>query len=217
MHPLSEGCLDLKALPVPVLPRHRLPSAPPGATIGLFGGSFDPAHIGHVHVTRHALRALGLDQIWWLVSPGNPLKTRGPAPIAQRIERAQGLMVHPRVKITVLEQDLQTRYTADTLAEILRRYPRRRFVWIMGADNLAPFHAWDDWRWIMDHVPVAVIARPGQVRPAFASVAARAYRNAQIAPSAAKSLPAMQAPAWCFVKIPMRDISSSQLRAEGRW
>lgn len=207
----------LKVLPVPVLPRHRLPFAPKGATIGLFGGSFDPAHAGHVHVTRHALRALDLDQIWWLVSPGNPLKLHGPAPIAQRVDRARSLMQHPRVQITALEARLNTRYTADTLAQMLRLYPGRRFVWIMGADNLASFHAWDDWRWIMSALPVAVIARPGQVRAAFASVAARAFRGAQVAPRLAPSLPYLSAPAWCFVTIPMRDISSSQLRAAGEW
>jgi len=211
------GLFLMKAPPLPVLPRHRLPHAPKGATIGLFGGSFDPAHAGHVHVTRHALRALGLDQLWWLVSPGNPLKRHGPAPIDQRIARAKGLITHPKVQITALEADLQTRFTADTLSEILRHYPGRRFVWIMGADNLASFHEWEDWRWIMTHIPIAVLARPGQVRPAFASVAARAFRGARLMPRMALTLAHQPAPAWSFLTIPMRDISSSQLRAAGIW
>lgn len=208
---------QLKALPLPVLARHQLPHAPKGATIGLFGGSFDPAHLGHVQVTRHALRAMGLDQVWWLVSPGNPLKQHGPAPLSQRVTRARSLMQHPRVQITALEADLNTRYTADTLAQILRLYPERRFVWIMGADNLANFHKWEDWPLIMATLPIAVIARPGQVRPAFASVAARAYRGAQVPARVARFLPFLPAPAWCFLTMPMRDISSSQLRAAGEW
>jgi nicotinate-nucleotide adenylyltransferase len=217
VQPLCGGRFLTKALPVPVLPRHSLPHAPVGATIGLFGGSFDPAHAGHVHVTRHALRAMALDQVWWLVSPGNPLKARGPAPIEQRVERACALMHHPRVQITALEADVKTRFTADTLKEILRLYPKQNFVWIMGADNLANFHAWEDWRTIMSMIPIAVIARPHQVRAAFASVAARAFRGARLPSRLAPSLPYCAAPAWCFVTIPMRDISSSQLRATGAW
>jgi nicotinate-nucleotide adenylyltransferase len=206
-----------KALPVPVLPRHVLPHAPRGATIGLFGGSFDPAHNGHVHVTQRALRALKLDQVWWLVSPGNPLKARGPAPMAQRVAHANTLMQHPKVQITALEAHVNTRFTADTLQEILRLYPRQRFVWIMGADNLANFHAWENWRTILSTLPIAVMARPHQVRPALASVAARAYRGARVPSSMAATLPFRAAPAWSFVTIPMRDISSSQLRAAGAW
>jgi len=203
-----------KARSVPVLPRHHLPHAPVGASIGLFGGSFDPAHAGHVHVTRHAMRALALDQVWWLVSPGNPLKQHGPAPIAQRVTRARDLMQHPRVQVTALEADLNTRFTADTLSQILTLYPGRRFVWIMGADNLASFHAWEDWRWIIANIPIAVIARPGQVRGALSSVAARAFRGAR---RSASELASCAAPAWSFVTVPMRDISSSQLRAAGAW
>ncbi len=182
--------------------------------IGLFGGSFDPAHHGHVHVTRHALRALGLDQVWWLVSPGNPLKAAGPAPMAQRVARAQALMRHPRVHVTALESALGTRYSADTLAQMQRLYPGRRFVWIMGADNLANFHHWENWRAILASLPVAVIARPGQVRAALASVAARSHARARVCP---RRLARASAPAWSFLMLPMRNISSSQLRAQGRW
>ena len=203
------------APPVPVLPRHILPHAPRGARIGLFGGSFDPAHAGHVHVTHHALRALGLDQVWWLMTPGNPLKAKGPAPTAQRLAHAKALMRHPRVQITTVEAALQTRFTADTLAQLRRLYRGRHFVWIMGADNLAHFHAWDNWRAIMAQVPVAVVARPGQVRGALASVAARTFRGARLYD--ARALVRVDAPAWSFVTLPMRDISSSALRASGRW
>ena len=204
-------------VPLPVLARHQLPPAPKGAVIGLFGGSFDPAHDGHVHVTRHALRALGLDQLWWLVSPGNPLKRKGPAPLAQRLTRARAIMQHPRVHISAPEAVLGTRYTADTLRALVRLYPGRRFVWIMGADNLAQFHRWEDWRAILSLVPVAVMARPGQVRPAMASVTARAFRGARLGVRQAQGLTRMPRPCWCFVMIPMRDISSSQVRARGEW
>jgi len=209
--------LNDKVRALPVVARHLLPFAPKGATIGLFGGSFDPAHDGHAHVTRHALRAFGLDSVWWLVSPGNPLKVNGPAPMDQRIARARSLMSHPRVDITAAEAQLGTRYTADTLQRLIQLYPDRRFVWIMGADNLAGFHHWENWRWIMDHVPVAVIARPGQQRRALSSVAARAYAAKRILPARAMQLAHINAPAWCYVTIPMRDISSTQLRAAGFW
>jgi nicotinate-nucleotide adenylyltransferase len=203
--------------PLPVLARHLLPQAPRGARIGLFGGSFDPAHEGHVHVTRHALERLRLDQIWWLVSPGNPLKTRGPAPLAQRVAHAEAVMQHPRVTVTPVEAAFGTRYTADTLAALIRHYPRQRLVWIMGADNLAQFHHWENWRAIQAMMPMAVIARPGEQRQALASVAARCARRARLPARAAASLADQAPPAWCFLIIPMRDISSSRLRMQGLW
>ncbi|MDD7970083.1 nicotinate-nucleotide adenylyltransferase [Roseinatronobacter sp. HJB301] len=202
---------------MPIVARHVLPHAPTGTAVGLFGGSFDPAHDGHAHVTRHALRAFALDRLWWLVSPGNPLKANGPAPMAQRVARAEALMSHPRVDVTTAEAQLGTRYTADTLRRLMQLYPGRRFVWIMGADNLAGFHHWENWRWIMETVPVAVIARPGQQRRALSSVAARAYADRRVLPIRAQQLASMQAPAWCYITIPMRDISSTQLRAAGGW
>ena len=117
-----------------------MPFATSGQVIGLLGGSFDPAHEGHAHITREALKRFGLDRVWWLLSPGNPLKDHGPAPMAQRKARAQAVMDHPRVEITDIEAQLGTRYTAQTLAALRRRYPGVRFVWLMGADNLAQFH-----------------------------------------------------------------------------
>ena len=127
------------------------PYARSGQTIGLLGGSFDPAHAGHAHITREALKRFGVDRVWWMVSPGNPLKDRGPAPIEQRMERARSVMDHPRVEVTDIERQLGTRYTAQTLQALQARYRGVRFVWLMGADNLAQFHLWQDWQWTSPH------------------------------------------------------------------
>ena len=126
--------------------RQGFPIATRGQRIGLLGGSFDPAHAGHAHITREALRRFGLDRIWWLVSPGNPLKAHGPAPMAERLARARRVMPDPRVSITGLEAELGTRYTAQTLARLGALYPGVRFVWLMGADNLVQFDRWENWR-----------------------------------------------------------------------
>ncbi len=194
-----------------------LPHAPPGARVGVFGGSFDPAHDGHLHVSRHALRALRLDGLWWLVSPGNPLKAAGPAPLAQRLARARALADDPRITVTAAEATLGTRLTADTLAALRARSPRVHFVWVMGADNLAGFHRWDRWRTIARLVPVLVIARPGAQRAALAAPAARVLAAHRVPARDAAALPGMPPPAWCYLRVPMRAISSSALRAQGRW
>ncbi len=191
--------------------------ARPGQVIGLLGGSFDPAHRGHVHITREALKRFGLDQVWWMVSPGNPLKTRGPAPISQRVERAHEVMQHPKVRITAVEALLGTRYTAETLAAIQGVYPGVRFVWLMGADNLAQLHRWQDWHWIMEHVPVGVLARPGGRIAARVSPAAKLYAPYRIPGRMGQLLARADAPAWSFVNVPMVEQSSSAIRAEGGW
>ena len=167
--------------------------------IGLLGGSFDPAHEGHAHITREALKRFGLDEVWWLVSPGNPLKDRGPAPMADRIARAQDVMRDPRVVVTDLEARLGTRYTFETLSDLIRLYPGVRFVWLMGADNLASFHHWENWRDIMQLVPVGVLARPGQRISARMSVAARLFRRNRLRVREAGLLRRREAPAWVFV------------------
>ncbi|MEL6550045.1 MAG: nicotinate-nucleotide adenylyltransferase [Pseudomonadota bacterium] len=196
---------------------HGRPTARAGQCIGLLGGSFDPAHGGHVHITKQALRRFGLDAVWWLVTPGNPLKARGPAKLAARMAEAQRLMDHPRVTVTGIEADLGTRYTAETLDALLRLYPGVRFTWLMGADNLAQFHRWQDWEAILNTVRVGVIARPGERTGARVSPAARLYRRARLPGRYAQLLARSEAPAWCFINVPMDAASSSAIRAAGDW
>ena len=178
----------------------------------MFGGSFDPPHSGHAQVTREALKRLGLDQLWWLVSPGNPLKSRQPASLSVRRAMAQRLIRDPRVRITEIEARLGTRATVDTLAALKRHYPGVRFVWVMGADNLAQLHRWKHWRRLVGQVPLAVLARPGQRLPALTSPAARSLAGARLPAGAARSLATTAPPAWIWLDIPMRDISSTCLR-----
>ncbi len=185
--------------------------------VGVLGGSFDPPHAGHAHITREALKRFGLDRIWWVVSPGNPLKREGPAPLARRMAVARSVMDHPRVAITDIESRIGTRYTAETLSWLIATYPGVRFVWLMGADNMADFHRWQRWRWILDTVPVGVLARPGQRISARTSPAALAYARHRIRVGDAQRLCIAKAPAWCFVNVPMVDISSSEIRAKGGW
>jgi nicotinate-nucleotide adenylyltransferase len=197
--------------------RHGLPKAEPGLRVGLLGGSFDPPHQGHVNITLHALKRFGLDRVWWLVSPGNPLKREGPADLAMRMAACRAIMRHPRVAITDIEAQFGTRYTAATLNEMLAVYPGVRFVWLMGADNLAQFHHWQRWDWIMETVPIGVLARPGERISARLSPAARAFYRFRVPAARARLLPGMRAPAWCFLNVPMLDISSTAIRRRGDW
>lgn len=143
-----------------------------GALTGLLGGSFNPAHGGHRKISLFAIRALALDELWWMVSPGNPLKpAAGMAPLAARMAAARAQAKRSPIRVTAIERELGTRYTVDTLRALVRRYPGRRFVWIMGSDNLAQFHRWRDWRGIARIMPIAVIARPGYDGAALASPA----------------------------------------------
>ncbi len=195
--------------------RAGFPIATRGMTIGLLGGSFDPAHAGHAHITREALKRMGLDRVWWLVSPGNPLKARQPAPMADRLVRARAVMDDPRVVITDVEARLGTRYTAETIERLQAIYPGVHFVWLMGADNLVEFHRWERWRDILRAVPVGVLARPGSGVAARLSVAARSFRVDRV--QRGEALAGRKPPAWCFVNVPMVDISSSAIRARGDW
>ncbi|MCZ4353243.1 nicotinate-nucleotide adenylyltransferase [Roseovarius aestuarii] len=194
-----------------------LPPSRRGQVIGLLGGSFDPPHAGHVHITREALKRFGLDTVWWLASPGNPLKAHGPAPMARRMQAARELMDHPRVYLTDAEAQLGTRYTAQTLRALCSLRPGVRFVWLMGADNLAQFHLWQDWQQIMHTVPVGVLARPGARLAARASVAARVYAPYRIPGKQSQRLGQSTAPAWCFINVPMVTLSSTRLREAGEW
>lgn len=196
---------------------YPFPYVAPGQVIGLLGGSFDPAHQGHAHITREALKRFGLDRIWWMVSPGNPLKAHGPAPLAQRLERARQVMQHPRVEVTDVEAQLGTRFTAETIAALRARHPGVRFVWLMGADNLAQLHLWQDWQQIVETVPIGVMARPGQRISARMSRAAALYAKYRIPGRQSQRLGHADAPAWCFVNVPMTDVSSTAIRAAGKW
>ena len=166
---------------------------------------------------RWALKALRLDRVWWLVSPGNPLKPDAPAGLDRRLAAARRLVRDRRVAVTDIEARIGTRYTAATLTELRRRYPGVRFVWLMGADNLAGFHRWDRWRTILRLVPVAVLARPGEQLRAGLSPAARAYARWRLPQRSAAALAGRRPPAWVLLSGPMLDLSSTELRARGRW
>lgn len=197
--------------------RQGAPYARAGQVVGLLGGSFDPAHEGHVHITKAALERFGLDAVWWLVSPGNPLKENGPAPMGERLAAARAAMQHPDVTVTDIEDRLGTRYTSQTIAALQAAYPGVRFVWLMGADNLAQFHHWQDWREIMERVPVGVLARPGDRISARMSKTARVYRQNRLIGRAAALLGQSDAPVWSFVNLPLSQSSSTAIRAAGKW
>ena len=194
-----------------------LPTARAKQVIGLLGGSFDPPHGGHMHISREALKRFHLDQVWWLVSPGNLLKTNGPAPMERRLAAARALVDHPRIKVSDFEARIGTRATADTLAALMARNPRVQFVWLMGADNLAQFHRWQRWQWIMENVPVGVLARPGDRISARMSPAANRYERYRLRGREAGLLAVSHPPAWCFINLPMVNLSSTAIRARGEW
>jgi nicotinate-nucleotide adenylyltransferase len=177
------------------------------------GGSFNPAHPGHRHLTLEALKRLDLDEVWWLVSPQNPLKERrGMTSFARRLERAAPLARHPRVRVLDLEARLGTRYTIDTLAALHRRFPRTRFVWLMGADILVELRRWRRWTEIFRRTPVAVFARPAYCHKALAEVAALRFRRHRLAPGAARRLAEMKPPAWTFLPVRLDVNSATVLR-----
>jgi nicotinate-nucleotide adenylyltransferase len=185
------------------------PHAAPGQAIGLLGGSFNPPHAAHRMISEVALKRLGLDKVWWVVSPGNPLKRRGDtAPLPQRLVQCREVARNPHIVVTDFEADLPTPYTASTLAFLRMRNPLVRYVWIMGADNLAGFDRWQRWREIFTMVPIVVVDRPGWRLKALASKAARAFAAARLAHR--------PAPAWTFLTGPLSRASSTALRSTGR-
>jgi nicotinate-nucleotide adenylyltransferase len=182
--------------------------------VGLLGGSFNPAHEGHRYISLQALKKLGLDEIWWMVSPQNPLKpVRGMAPFAERLEAARKIANHPRIKVTGIERHLGTRYTADTLRALKKRLPRGRFVWLMGADNLIEIPRWDEWAVIFKTVPIAVFDRPTYSLRARGSKAAQRFHRSEISPRRAKFLPLMRPPAWVFLGGRTNPASATSIRA----
>jgi nicotinate-nucleotide adenylyltransferase len=191
----------------------RLPPVTPGLRIGLYGGSFNPPHAGHRHVSRLALTRLRLDRLWWVVTPGNPLKDVGElAPAAERVAAARRLAGDPRIEVTAFEEEIGSRYTIDTLAYLRRRYPTVRFVWIMGADNLSSFHRWRDWRAIARLMPIAIIDRPGSTLKGPRSPAGICLAHHRVDEALAPVLADLDPPAWLFLHGPRSGLSSSQLR-----
>jgi nicotinate-nucleotide adenylyltransferase len=190
------------------------PIATPGLKIGLFGGSFNPPHAGHAHVIETALERLALDRLWVMVTPGNPLKDRRVlAPLAERINAARALVTDPRVEVTAFEAAWPIRYSWQTVKRLTAAHPRTRFVWIMGADNLAGFHRWQHWRRIASAMPIAIIDRPGGTLSAVVNPAAVALRDARRPERADHHLALAAPPAWTFIHAKRLPHSSSAIRA----
>jgi nicotinate-nucleotide adenylyltransferase len=184
-----------------------------GRRVGLLGGSFNPAHDGHLHISLLALKLLDLDHVWWLVSPQNPLKpSRGMASLEERLAGGRLVAKHPRIVVTDVECGLETRYTAETLAGLRRYFPRTRFVWLMGADNLTQIPRWQSWTRIFDGTPVAVFSRPPYSLRALHGKAARRYRCRRVGQIRARELPDMEPPAWVFFQNPLHPASATEIR-----
>ena len=181
---------------------------------GLLGGSFNPAHQGHRRISLEAMRRLGLDEVWWLVSPGNPLKPeKGMAPLAARFVSARRAARRAPIRPTMIENELGTRYTIDTLRALIRRYPHRRFLWLMGADNLAQFHRWRDWRKIARMVPIAVVTRPGYHGDALTAPAMGWLRRFVRPAAEARHWTRWRLPSLVLLALPPDPTSATALRA----
>jgi nicotinate-nucleotide adenylyltransferase len=190
-----------------------------GMRIGLLGGSFNPPHLAHRAISLFAIKRLKLDRVWWLVTPGNPLKDdKALHDLKERGEAARRMASDPRIDVSCLESVIGTRYTVDTVRYLRRRASGLRFVWIMGADNLAQFHRWQSWRDIASEVPIAVIDRPPQSFRALASPASLALASYRLPENQAKRLADLHAPAWVFLTGLKLSLSSTGLRnQDGSW
>lgn len=208
---------DLTAAPQAIT--QALPPHSDGMRVGLLGGSFNPPHQAHRAISLFALKRLKLDRVWWLVTPGNPLKENGGLrALAERAEAARKLAADPRIDVSCLESVIGTRYTADTINYLRKRASRVRFVWIMGADNLAQFHRWQNWQRIASQIPIAVIDRPPQSFRALSAPAAQALANYRIPETQAGRLADRRAPAWVFLTGMKMNLSSTGLRnPDGSW
>ncbi len=185
-----------------------------GLRVGLLGGSFNPAHDGHRHISLLALEHLRLDQLWWLISPQNPLKPEaGMAPVAERLAAAESVARDPRIWVSDIESELETRHTADTVKELKRRFPDANFVWIMGADNLVQIPEWENWTAIFATVPVAIFDRPSYSSKALAGKAARHFDRWRVDESEAPGLADRTPPAWAFFHTPLHPASATRIRA----
>jgi nicotinate-nucleotide adenylyltransferase len=193
----------------------RTPPVAPGLRIGILGGSFNPPHEGHLIIAATALKRLRLDQIWWVVTPGNPLKPHdGQPPQAERMALCRALARGPRMKVTGFEDELGSPYTALTAGFLAARYPNTRFVWIMGADNLASFHRWQDWRGIAALMPIAIADRPGWRLKALASKASHALMRRRQPEPKAPRIAGFKSPVWVFLTSRLNSTSSTTLRSE---
>lgn len=191
----------------------RIPHTERGLAVGLFGGSFNPPHAGHALVAEVALRRLRLDRLWWMVTPGNPLKSKAELlPLAERIRLSKSCMHDRRVVITAFEAGLDLRFTADTLAYVKKRNRGVHFVWVMGADSLRDFHRWERWREIVRTFPVAVIDRPGSTLALLSAPMAKAFEHARVDENDAPRLARMRPPAWTFIHGPRSSLSSTAIR-----
>ncbi|WP_062206457.1 nicotinate-nucleotide adenylyltransferase [Aureimonas sp. AU12] len=191
----------------------RLPHTERGLRIGLLGGSFNPPHEGHLLVAETALQRLRLDRVWWMVTPGNPLKDHGNLkPLNERIALSRALVKDPRILVTAFEASQHIRFTADTVSLLKRRKPDVRFVWLMGADSLAGFHRWQSWRQIARQVPLAIVDRPGSTLSLLSSPAARTLARFRIPEVDAAQLALSPPPAWVFLHGPRSPLSSTLLR-----
>ncbi len=190
-----------------------IPPAYPRQRIGLFGGSFDPAHPGHAHVAETALKRLGLDRVWWLVTPQNPLKPKSGA-LETRLASARAMARGRKMRVTAFEAELGLRYTFETIAALQRRHPATRFVLIIGADSLTGFRHWKRWRAVMQQTPLAIVSRPlAGPRARFAKPAIL-HAQARLDPLAARALPTRRAPAWVFLNARFHPHASSRIREE---
>lgn len=210
------GSASAHGLPEDVDARYlRMPSVAPGMVVGLFGGSFNPPHAGHLLVAEIALRRLKLSRLWWMVTPGNPLKDHGElAPLPDRIAASERLTRNPRIDVTAFEAAWSLNYTAETIALVQARNPAVRFVWVMGADSLAGFHRWQDWQGIARRVPIAVIDRPGATLSFLSAKMTKTFANARIDEDDAGRLAVMKPPAWTFIHGRRSTQSSTLLRKQ---